>query len=190
MISNTPRFDPKPNIPKDSHDMYIVYLYNHETLLHLQHVSIRWMIIFVFFSKKNHAGILAKSYENFLSPTPWRFKLLKKTPPNCWGTDPVVEVFLLVHPPPPPKTPIWIGIQNPYSVGNSFLVETILKKTTRFQRFFCSPGTLRNFWSYFLTWGNMFVKGLGRKTAKTRKLVGGCNYCLFLPLVEEDFHFD
>jgi len=56
MISNTPRFDPKPNIPKDSHDMYIVYLYNHETLLHLQHVSIRWMIIFVFFQKKIMLG--------------------------------------------------------------------------------------------------------------------------------------
>lgn len=122
---------------------------------------------FRFFPKKTMVGFLAKSYEHFLSPTPWRFKLLKKTPPNCWGTDPVVEVFLLVHPPPPPKTPIWIGIQNPYSAGNSFLVETILKKTTRFQRFFCSPGTLRKldpFFDFRAYFGQrVFVKNRQRK---------------------------
>lgn len=125
---------------------------------------------FRFFSKKNHAGILAKSYENFLSPTPWRFKLLKKTPPNCWGTDPVVEVFLLVHPPPPPKTPIWIGIQNPYSAGNSFLVETILRKTTRFQFFFAHPEPWGIFDPIFWLEGIFWSKGFREKPpTKTRK---------------------
>ena len=55
-----------------------------------------------------------------------------------------------------------------YSFLSNF-VETILKKTTRFQRFFCSPGTLGEIGSFFFDVREYFVQRVFVKKPRKRE---------------------
>ena len=141
--------------------MYIVYLYNHDspspsTCFHQMDDHFR------FFFQKKHAGILAKSYEHVLSPTPWRFKLLKKTPPNCWGTH-ATSTSQNSHLNRNPES--ILGITRFCRI----LSRQFWKKQLGFKDFFVHPEPWGKLDPFFWRAGIFCSKGFREKTAKTRK---------------------